>query len=116
MEVNFRPPGGFCPDLMNYAGELDVYHLWAEIILKQRASYSKLRRYSAGFVGRRNSIKYRFTVKEIQEMFKEELIEVLYLPEAIAAAMGDVAIVAKFTSPSRREEFFKTALLRRDRL
>ena len=25
LEVNFRPPGGFCPDLMNYAGELDVY-------------------------------------------------------------------------------------------
>ena len=92
LEVNFRPPGGFCPDLMNYAGELDVYRLWAEVILKQSASYSKLRRYSAGFVGRRNSIKYRFTVKE------------------------DVAIVAKFTSPARRDEFFKSALRRKDRL
>lgn len=98
------------------AGELDVYRLWAEVILKQQASYSKLKRYSAGFVGRRNSIKYRFTVKEIQDMFKEELIDVLYLPEAIAAAMGDVAIVAKFTSPSRRDEFFKVALKRKDRL
>lgn len=116
LEVNFRPPGGFCPDLMNYAGELDVYRLWAEVILKQQASYSKLRRYSAGFVGRRNSIKYCFTVKEIQDMFKEELIDILYLPEAIAAAMGDVAIVAKFTSPSRRDEFFKVALKRKDRL
>ena len=28
-------------------------------------------------------------------MFKEDVIEVLYLPEAFAAAMGDVAIVAK---------------------
>ena len=116
LEVNFRPPGGFCPDLMNYAGELDVYRLWAEVILKQSASYSKLRRYSAGFVGRRNSIKYRFTVKEVEEMYKEDMIEVLYLPEAFAAAMGDVAIVAKFTSPARRDEFFKTALRRKDRL
>ena len=47
-------------------------------------------------------------------MFNEELIEILYLPEAIAAAMGDVAIVARFTSPARRDEFFKTALLRKD--
>ena len=47
-------------------------------------------------------------------MFNEELIEILYLPEAIAAAMGDVAIVARFTSPARRVEFFKTALLRKD--
>ena len=114
LEVNFRPPGGFCPDLMNYAGELDVYRLWAEVILKQSASYSKLRRFSAGFVGRRNSIKYQYSTKQIQAMFNEELIEILYLPEAIAAAMGDVAIVAKFTSPVRRDEFFKTALLRKD--
>ena len=114
LEVNFRPPGGFCPDLMNYAGELDVYRLWAEVILKQSASYSKLRRYSAGFVGRRNSIKYQYSTKQIQAMFNEELIEILYLPEAIAAAMGDVAIVARFTSPARRDEFFKTALLRKD--
>ena len=114
LEVNFRPPGGFCPDLMNYAGELDVYRLWAEVILKQSASYSKLRRFSAGFVGRRNSIKYQYSTKQIQAMFNEELIEILYLPEAIAAAMEDVAIVAKFTSPVRRDEFFKTALLRKD--
>ena len=49
-------------------------------------------------------------------MAKEDMIEVLYLPEAFAAAMGDVAIVAKFTSPARRDEFFKTALRRKDRL
>ncbi len=73
---------------MNYAGELDVYRLWAEVILKQQASYSKLRRYSAGFVGRRNSIKYRYTVKEIQDMFKEELIDVLYLPESHCGCHG----------------------------
>ena len=44
------------------------------------------------------------------------MIEVLYLPKAFAAAMGDVAIVAKFTSPARRDEFFKTALRRKDRV
>ena len=101
---------------MNNDGELDLNRLCSEVILKQSASYSKLRRYSAGFVGRRNSIKYRFTVKEVEEMFKEDVIEVLYLPEAFTAAMGDVAIVAKFTSPSRRDEFFKVALKRKDRL
>lgn len=114
LEVNFRPPGGFVPDLMNYAGELDVYRLWAEVILKNTASYSKLRRYSAGFVGRRNSIHYQYSAKEIEELFKEEVIQTCYLPEAFAAAMGNEAIIAKFTSPARRNEFFKTALARKD--
>lgn len=114
LEVNFRPPGGFVPDLMNYAGELDVYRLWAEVLLKNTASYSKLRRYSAGFVGRRNSIHYQYPISKIQQMFAEEMIEVVYLPEAFAMAMGNVAIVAKFTSPARRDGFFKTALLRKE--
>ena len=28
LEVNFRPPGGFAPDLMNYSNDIDVYELW----------------------------------------------------------------------------------------
>lgn len=114
LEVNFRPPGGFVPDLMNYAGELDVYRLWAEVLLTQKASFSKLRRYSAGFVGRRNSIRYQYTTQEIQKMFSEEMICITYLPEAFAQAMGNVAIIARFTSPARREEFFKMALAKKD--
>ena len=52
----------------------------------------------------------------VEEEVTEDMIEVLYLPKAFAAAMGDVAIVAKFTSPARRDEFFKTALRRKDRV
>lgn len=113
LEVNFRPPGGFVPDLMNYAGDMDVYKLWSEVILKQSASYSKLRRYSAGFAGRRNAIHYQYSIDEICELFKEEIIHVEYLPPAYAQAMGDVAIMARFTGKKRREEFFKVALAKK---
>lgn len=109
LEVNFRPPGGISPDLMNYAGDLDVYHLWAEVILTQNASYSKLKRYSAGFAGRRNSIHYQYTEQEVKNLFIDETIDIAYLPDAYAQAMGNVAIIAKFTNAARRDEFFKTA-------
>lgn len=109
LEVNFRPPGGIAPDLMNYAGEFDVYRLWAEVIMNQTATYSKLRRYSATFAGRRNSISYQYSTTQICELFKDELIDVVYLPDAYAQAMGNVAILTKFTNLKRREQFFKTA-------
>lgn len=110
LEVNFRPPGGFSPDLMNYAGNLDVYQLWAEVLLTQKASYSKLRRQSAGFAGRRNSINYKYSVEDIKNMFNEELLNVIYLPPAYAATMGDCTISARFMNKQRRNEFFEKAM------
>ena len=112
LEVNFRPPGGFAPDLMNYSNDMDVYSLWAEILLTKNASYSKLKKYSAGFAGRRNSINYRYTTEEIESMFSDELIDTEKLPPAYAATMGDITIKARFSNNGRREEFFRTALER----
>lgn len=107
LELNFRPPGGFCPDLMNYAGNLDVYELWAEVLLTQQASYSKLERFSAGFAGRRNTISYEYSADQIKQAFNDEWIATTYLPPSYAAAMGDETITAKFSSKKRRDEFFQ---------
>lgn len=109
LEVNFRPPGGFAPDLMNYAGSIDVYDIWAKVILTQDGEYPVPDRLSSGFAGRRNSISYKYSVGEIEEMFKEEHIVTNYLPSAYAETMGDVAITCCFKDTERRNNFFKKA-------
>ncbi len=106
LEINFRPPGGFCPDLMNYSGNMDVYDLWAEILLTNNASYSKLKMFSSGFAGRRFSIDYAHSIDDIQEKFGDQIIDVQYLPAAYAAAMGDETIIARFTKVKERNEFY----------
>lgn len=32
LEVNMRPPGGYTPDMMNYANDIDVYKIWANMV------------------------------------------------------------------------------------
>ena len=32
LEVNMRPPGGFTPDMMNYAHSTDVFQIWADMV------------------------------------------------------------------------------------
>ena len=32
LEVNMRPPGGFSPDMMNYANDINVYQIWANMV------------------------------------------------------------------------------------
>lgn len=109
LELNFRPPGGFCPDLMNYAGSLDVYELWAEVLLTQNASYSKLHRFSGAFAGRRNSLHYKNSANALKKKYADEWISTTYLPAAYAQAMGDEAIIMKFTNEKTRSNFFKDA-------
>lgn len=106
LEVNFRPPGGFAPDLMNYAGSIDVYDIWAEILLKQNTYYPRRPRKSCAFAGRRQGIAYQYSLDEIQQQFHDELKEVRSLPKALAQAMGDVTITCLFTEEIRRKEFF----------
>jgi hypothetical protein len=114
LEVNFRPPGGFCTDLMNYSFDLDVYELWAKIILTQESDWQSVRKYSAGFAGRRSSIDYAYSPEQLQSMYAKEHIITQDLPEAYAQAMGNTTITAKFTTEKDRNEFFKNALMRKE--
>ena len=39
LEVNMRPPGGFLPDMINYANDSNVYQLWADMIVHDTIHY-----------------------------------------------------------------------------
>lgn len=106
LEMNFRPPGGFCPDLINYSYDIDIYRLWAQVLLAKTCPELSKARYSAGFVGRRSGVDYQNSVEKLMDKYSRELIGVEVLPPAFASAMGDVTIKARFTTPEARDEFF----------
>jgi hypothetical protein len=118
LEMNFRPPGGFCPDLINYSFDTDIYDIWAKVLLTQENELNSTAPYSAGFVGRRKGNPYKYSVEELMHKYKTELLGVEILPPAFASAMGDVTLKARFTTPERRDEFFQDsfALDERDSL
>ncbi|MDD7281805.1 MAG: ATP-grasp domain-containing protein [Erysipelotrichaceae bacterium] len=111
LEVNFRPPGGICPDLMNYACDIDVYDLWAQLLLTQNCPDIINKPYSAGFAGRRDSIHYKYSIEKLQNEFKDDIIYVKHLPKAFAAAMGDELIVARWKTKENRDAFYQKALM-----
>lgn len=113
LEMNFRPPGGFCPDLINYTYDQDIYDIWAQVLLTHECSAKDDAVYSAGFVGRRTGVPYKMTLEELMENYKGEILGVEVLPPAFASAMGDVTIKARFKSPERRSTFFKDSFERR---
>ena len=96
---------------MNYSCDIDVYDLWAKVILTQQSPEFKEKPYSAGFAGRRNNLNYKYSVEDLKKEFGKEIIYVKHLPKAFAAAMGDVLVVARWKTKERREEFYQKALM-----
>ena len=46
LEVNMRPAGGYTVDMLNYAGGLDLYQIWADMVAFG-AAHHPLARYHA---------------------------------------------------------------------
>lgn len=107
LEVNMRPPGGFLPDMINYACDSNVYQLWADMIVYDKIKYQQIRKYASGFIGRRDHIQYAHTVKDIQKKYQDSILMVQRLPKALASAMGEEIIVARFKSEKDMLAFFK---------
>lgn len=107
LEVNMRPPGGFLPDMINYANDSNVYQLWADMIVHDTIHYEQVRKYSSGFIGKRDNLTYAHTTAEVQEKYKDSILMIRRLPEALAAAMGEEVIVARFKSEEEILSFFQ---------
>lgn len=90
LEVNMRAPGGYIPDKMNYAYDVDVYRIWAETLLYgENRSFrdSAFKRYVT-HVGRSAGIRYVRSPEEIRRALGEKLIFEKQPPAGIAGGMG----------------------------
>lgn len=114
LEINFRTPGGLCPDLINYTYDVDVYDKWANVLLNQEGELNTAANKSAGFMGRRDTISYKYSEQDLRNKYGSEILGIERLPEAFAQAMGNTAIKARFDSAERRDKFYRDAFERCD--
>lgn len=89
LEVNLRPPGGFTVDVMNFACDVDLYRLWAEVVTGADTSgFSYERKYHAAHVSRREGRRYRYDHDELVARLGPALVACPWVPPSIAWAMG----------------------------
>ena len=104
LEVNMRPPGGYTPDMMNYAHSTDVYQIYAEM-----AAYGERRlpepedKYYCVYAGRKDGHVYRHTHEEILARYGGDIVMMEEMPEVNRPQMGRFMYTAKFrTLPEMR--------------
>ena len=96
LEVNMRAPGGYIPDKMNYAYNVDVYQIWAEALtLGENRSFRNyhFQRYVTHF-GRSEKVEYRHSADEIRAQLGGKLLIEKIPPKGISGGMGAQVFLA----------------------
>ena len=106
LEVNMRPPGGYTPDMINYAHSADVYQIYAEMV-----SYDERRlpesddRYYCVYAGRKEGHVYRHTHEEILARYGGAIVMQEEMPEVNWPQMGRFMYTARLRTPDETQEF-----------
>ena len=103
-----RPAGGFTPDMYNYAYELEVYKIWADMITYNTSTTPLDRpRHYCAFMGRRDDRQYAMDHNAIMEKYGSRMKMQGRMPEALSGAMGNVMYVAILDSYEELQEYFR---------
>ena len=116
LEVNMRAPGGYIPDKMNYAYDVDVYQIWAEtLVYGSSRSFANptFRRYVTHF-GRSAQIAYRHPAEEVRQQLGSRLLIEKTPPAGLQGGMGSQVFVAWSNSPDELEEQARYLMERAD--
>lgn len=106
LEVNMRPGGGFTPDMINFAHNVDVYKIWADMVAFDRRTMPDLQdNYYCVFAGRRDNAEYWMDHQQIIEKYQYAMVMSPRIPQALSAAMGDQSYIARFRTEQERDEF-----------
>ncbi len=101
LEVNMRPPGGFTTDMFNFASDIDVYNLWAQVMMHGLAPLTYQRKYHCCYASRRNRYPYRYSHEEVMVRYSAFMVQTVSVPGVFSSALGDYGYI--FRSPDMEQ-------------
>ena len=90
-----RQPGGAVVDMWNWAGDVDVYRAWAEVVVHGTTAISSTKANYILWSGRKPGRPYQLTHDEIVERFADLLIHVERVDDVFATAMGSFGYILR---------------------
>ena len=94
-----RPPGGYTPDMMNYANDIDVYQIWADMVCFDHGRFDPQQRpYCCVYASQRRGNAYAHGHDHIFAAYGANILMYEEMPQVLSGAMGDFAYIARFPS------------------
>ena len=114
LEVNMRAPGGYTPDMIDFAYSVDIYQIWADIIaFNENREYTQYPHYYCAYIGRRYNGSYIHSMNDIRKKYYLNICYVDDNPPVLADGLGDYFAMAKFDTLQEVDDYFKYSLERK---
>lgn len=114
LEVNMRPGGGYTPDMINYAHNISMFKIWADMIaFDRRTTPDPHDDYYCVFAGRRDNVGYVIDHNAILSKYASAMMMSPRIDKALSGAMGDHAYIARFRTEQERDAFLADVCMRR---
>ena len=107
LEVNMRSPGGYTPDMMNFAHSTDVFQIWADMVAFDERRKGEGEQYYCAYASRRDGKAYKHSHQEVMERYGSVLCMCDRVPDALADALGNLAYIVRFKDRKEIEPFFR---------
>lgn len=111
LEVNMRPAGGFTPDMIDFGQSVDMFQIWADMVVFDRRchQYEGPRSYCV-YVGRRDGVDYALSDEDLLYRAGSHMRMFTRMPDAMAGLMGNQVAVACFPTKNDVKQFIQDAL------
>ena len=107
LEVNMRPPGGFTPDMMNFAHSTDVFQIWADMVAFGERRKGMGEQFYCAYVGRRDSKAYKHSHDDVLAQYGSVMCMCRRMPAALADALGNMVYIVRLREKKEIDQFFK---------
>lgn len=108
LEVNMRTPGGYTPDMMNYANDCDIYQMYADMVAFGKSHQPAFeRKYTCVYASRRDGHQYSHTHEEIMDRYGANMVMQERMPDILADAMGNTFYTARFVDKEDVQKFIE---------
>ncbi len=115
LEVNVRPPGGYSPDMMNFAHSTDVYQIWADMVTLDRSTLPPSRdNHICVYAGRRDAHAYAHSHEDVIARYGDSIVMCERMPDALSNDMGNQMYTARLDSMQERDDFIRYVQERAD--
>lgn len=93
LEINVRPPGGYCLDIINFAHDADIYLEYAKLLKGEALTFLPQAPYACIYVGvkYREGLIHRHYREEVLERYRDLILFHTPVAPILSAAMGDYA-------------------------
>ena len=106
LEVNMRPPGGYTPDMINFAASVDTYKIWADVMCYNKTTVDLNKdKFYCIYVGRRDRLNYVNSTASILYNYHEHIKVHDRMADILSSALGNEFYIAIFKDYDEMQKF-----------